>query len=201
MTDLASCTTLLSNAISQNAGEGPPRLAQRASARWDHGRSATERYANNYIQTSSRPPSSRCMKTFVKSLPVSPQPISDSAPLKSRRDRNGPLTPPGSAFTTPDDAAATAAEAAETAGWHGGTAWRKYPADRRRLEREKKPAGPRRANRFRATCKTLGGKKRRRRGERGRVGLIRVRTRNDIRGRLFLGTRCIVGLVKHKRNA
>lgn len=98
------------------------------------------------------------MKTFVKSLPDSPQPISDSASLKPPKDRNGPLTPPMPselAFTTPEDAAATAAAAAGKAGWDVATAWRKYPADRRRLEREKKPAGPRRASRFRAACRTL----------------------------------------------
>lgn len=131
----------------------PGRESSRLIVRWNH--RTIVRWTKS---TSPRPPLSRCMKTFVKSLPVSPHPISDSASLKPPRDRNGPLappTPPASVFITPDDAAATAAAAAEVAGWDVGTAWRKYPADRRRLEREKKPAGPRRANRFRATCRTL----------------------------------------------
>lgn len=113
---------------------------------------------------------SRCAKIVVKSLPPRPQPTSDKASLKPPSDRNGPLAAvsvPESVPKSPEEAAATAAAAAATVAGCEEEAFleRQYPADRRRLEMEKKPVAPRRANRFRATCSTLGN---------GRVGGRRV---------------------------
>lgn len=119
--------------------------------------------------TSPRPPESRRMNTCVRFFPVNPQSISDKASLKPRRDRNAPFP-----VTLPSTwLAALAGVKGVLTALPEALEDRQYPADRRRLERDKNPAGPRSAMRLRATSSTLGwGVEEQVRGEAGR--------RNDV---------------------